>query len=72
MTTTNGWCPASNNVATEHIDYHIRPQTGALELEHIVHQRSETSLDVLLDGAAPQPQASLLPQPQRYLMFFSL
>ena len=55
MTTTNGWCPASNNVATEHIDYHIRPQTGALELEHIVHQRSETSLDVLLDGAAPQP-----------------
>ena len=54
------------------IGHHIGPQTRALEPEHIGHRRlkigpigSEISLprlDVLPDGAVPQPQASLLPQ----------
>ena len=56
------------------IGHHIGPQTRALEPEHIGHRRlkigpikSEISLprlDVLPDGAVPQPQASLLPQSQ--------
>ena len=54
------------------IGHHIGPQTRALEPKHIGHRRlkigpikSEISLprlDVLPDGAVPQPQASLLPQ----------
>ena len=43
----------------------IGPQTQALEWQNTLDRRSVfPRLDVLPDGAAPQPQASLLPQPQ--------
>ena len=63
--------------STSVIGHHIVPQTRALKPEHIEHRASKIGLprlDVLPDSAAPQPQASLLPQPQGISSFslFSL
>ena len=49
--------------ATEHIGHHIEPQTRVPE-DQTCCPTVPSSLDVLPDGAALQPQASLLPQPQ--------
>ena len=72
MNDNNQWmAPPPQTRATEHISHHIGPQSQALE--HIGHQRSKIDpirseidlpcLDLLPDDVAPQPQASLLPQP---------